>query len=132
MEDSVQFEVRSKTAPRTRRIGRCDLRRHLILAQAAIDSNDVANAKRYLLAAGAASRAKSIEQSGLDVSVARALYDRGEHDAVLEYLHRGYNLCPQGAQIINRWEAAIRAGRRPNFNNRGNNAQQVQQQVDGR
>jgi len=92
---------------------------NLILAQAALDNDDVANAKRYLLEAAAAPGAKRIEQSGLDTSVMRVLLDRGEKDAVLEYLQRGRTLWPQGAQTIGRWETAIRAGRRVNFNTRG-------------
>jgi hypothetical protein len=93
---------------------------NLILSQAAVDNNDIANAKRYLLAAASTPGARSIEQNGLNVSVARALFERGEKDAVLEYLHRGRTLWPQGAPILGRMEAAIRAGRRPNFNTRGN------------
>jgi len=92
---------------------------NLILAQAALDNNDPTAAKQFLLEAAATPGAKRIEQNGLDTSVARVLFDRGEKDAVLEYLQRGRTLWPQGAQIIGRWEAAIRAGRRPNFNTRG-------------
>jgi hypothetical protein len=92
---------------------------NLILAQAALDNNDVESAKRHLLDAAATPGAKRIEQSGLDTSVMRVLLDRGEKDAVLEYLQRGRTLWPQGAQTIGRWENAIRAGRRPNFNTRG-------------
>ena len=92
---------------------------NLILAQAALDRNDIENAKRYLLQAAATSGARRIEQNGLDVSVARILFDRGEKDTVLEYLRRGRVLWPQGTQLISRWEGQIRAGRRPNFNTRG-------------
>ena len=92
---------------------------NLILAQAALDNNDVANAKRYLLEAATTSGTQRIQQNGLDTSVARVLFDRGEKDAVVEYLHRGRQLWPQGAQFITRWENAIKAGRRPNFNTRG-------------
>jgi hypothetical protein len=92
---------------------------NLILAQAALDTNDIAKAKERLLEAATTSGAKRIEQSGLDTSVVRVLYDKGEKDAVLEYLQRGKQLWPQGAQTISRWEAAIKAGRRPNFNPRG-------------
>jgi hypothetical protein len=92
---------------------------NLILAQVALDGNDIENAKRHLLQAAATSGARRIEQNGLDVSVARVLFDRGEKDTVLEYLSRGRVLWPQGTQLIGRWEGAIRAGRRPNFNTRG-------------
>jgi hypothetical protein len=92
---------------------------NLILAQAALDNDDLAKAKQHLLEAATTPGARRIEQSGLDVSVARVLFDRGEKDAVLEYLQRGRGLWPQGAQTIGRWEAAIKSGRRPNFNARG-------------
>jgi hypothetical protein len=92
---------------------------NLILAQAALDSSDVANAKQYLLQAASTPGTRRIEQNGLDFSVARALFERGEKDAVLEYLKKGRTLWPQGAANLSRMEAAIRAGRRPNFNARG-------------
>jgi hypothetical protein len=56
------------------------------------------------------------------------MHDRGEKDTVVEYLNRGRRLWPQGNQIINRWQAAIRAGRRPNWVVRNPNQQQQQQQ----
>src|SRR5207248_388989 len=104
---------------------------NLILAQAALDTNDLASAKRHLLDAAATPGSKTIEQSGLDTSVARVLLQRGEKDTVLEYLHRGRALWPKGAQAITRWETAIKAGRQPNFNQRGNPQQERQQKLDG-
>jgi hypothetical protein len=99
---------------------------NLILAQASLDKNDVDTAKRYLLQAVTVPSAHVIEQNGLDTSVARALFDRGERDAVVEYLNRGKQLWPQGAQAINRIQGAIRGGRRPNFNMRLPGLQQQQ------
>ena len=101
---------------------------NLILAQASLDKNDLSAAKQYLLKAAATPSAHIIEQNGLDVSVARVLFDRGERDTVSEYLIQGRRLWPQGTQIINRWQAAIKAGRRPNFVVRNPNQQQQQQQ----
>jgi hypothetical protein len=89
---------------------------NLILAQTALEKNDVDAAKNYFLAAIATPGTRSIQQNGIDTSVARVLLQRGERDAVLEYFKRGRNLWPQGAQLITRWEATIRAGRMPNFN----------------
>lgn len=101
---------------------------NLILAQTALDRNDLDGAKQLLLAAAATSGARVIQQSGLDVTVARALFDKGDRDTVMEYLQRGRTLWPQGTPIINRWIGAIRNGRRPNFNARNPNPQQQQQQ----
>jgi hypothetical protein len=92
---------------------------NLILARAALDNDDLTNAKQYLLRAAATPGTRRIEQNVLDVSIARVLFERGEKDAVLQYLERGRDLWPQGAQALGRWEAAIRGGRRPNFNTRG-------------
>ena len=92
---------------------------NLILSQTALDRNDIPGAKRYLLDAAASPGVRGIELSGLDTSVARTLLQRGERDTVLEYFNHGRNLWPQGAQFIARWETIIRAGRMPNFNNRG-------------
>ena len=95
---------------------------NLILAQAALDNGDVANARRHLLEAATTTAVRNIEETGPDTSVARALLQRGERDTVLEYLHRCHNFWPQGAPVLNRWETALRAGRQPNFNNRTINA----------
>lgn len=91
---------------------------NLILARAALDSDDIENAKRFLMQAAATPGASRIEKNGLDTSIVRVLFDRGEKETVLAYLGRGRELWPQGAQTIGRWEAAIKAGRRPNFNTR--------------
>lgn len=99
---------------------------NLIMAQASLDKNDLPAAKQYLLQAAATPSSHMAEQNGLDVSVARILFDRGERDTVAEYLNKGKHLWPQGGQIINRWQNAIRAGRRPNFNFRNPNQQQQQ------
>jgi hypothetical protein len=101
---------------------------NLILAQTALDKNDMVGAKQHLLAAAATPGARVIQQTGLDVTVARSLFDRGDHDTVMQYLQRGRALWPQGAPIVNRWIAAIRGGRRPNFIVRNPNSPQQQQQ----
>ncbi|HYR82465.1 MAG TPA: hypothetical protein VE422_00145 [Terriglobia bacterium] len=96
---------------------------NLILAQAALDQNDIANARRYLLEAATITGTPAIQEKGPDVSVARILLDRGERDTVLEYLHRAHNFWPQGGPVLDRWETTIRAGRRVNFNQRAINPQ---------
>lgn len=94
---------------------------NLILAQAALNSGDVASTGRYLLEAATARGVPNIEENGPDVSLARTLLQLGQSDAVLEYLDRCRGLWPQGTPVLARWETAIRAGRLPNFNNRAIN-----------
>ena len=90
---------------------------NLVLAQAALDADDIANAGRYLLEAATTT---AIQEKAPDFSVARILLDRGERDTVLEYFRRARNFWPQGGPLLDRWESAVRAGRRPNFNQRLN------------
>jgi hypothetical protein len=91
---------------------------NLILAQAALDMDDNSSAGKYLLAAGGTTGTPKIERNGPDTSIARILLQRGERDAVLEYLRLCRNFWPGGITVIDRWERAIAAGRQPNFNNR--------------
>jgi len=90
---------------------------NLVLAQAALDADDIANAGRYLLEAATTT---AIQEKAPDFSVARILLDRGERDTVLEYFRRARNFWPQGGPLLDRWESAVHAGRRPNFNQRLN------------
>lgn len=92
---------------------------NLILSQAALGRNDLASAKQYLLQAVASPRSQTVEQIGLDTSVVQVLLQRGERDTVLEYFKRGRHLWPLGGGQITRWENFVRAGRTPNFNNKG-------------
>jgi hypothetical protein len=91
---------------------------NLILAQAALDADDIAKAGRYLLEAARTSGTPKIQQNGPNTTVARSLLQRGERDIVIEYFQRFRDLWPQGATLLARWETTIRAGRQPNFNNR--------------
>jgi hypothetical protein len=91
---------------------------NLILAQAALDNDDVAGAGRYLLEAATTKGTPKIQENGPDTSIARVLLQRGERDTVVQYFEKCRNFWPQGAAVLTRWETAIRAGRQPNFNNR--------------
>jgi len=111
--------LREHGQPEDRDYGDAVYTGNLILSQTALDKNDVATAKRYLLLAAATPGSRSIEQNGLDTSVVRVFLQRGEKDVVLEYFNQTRHLWPQGAQVITRWESIIRSGRIPNFSNRG-------------
>jgi hypothetical protein len=93
-------------------------RGNLILAQAALDNDDVTAASRHLVAAAQTNGFPNLERTGPDTTVARVLLQRGQKESVMEYLSRFHKLWPAGEVVINRWETAIRAGRQPNFNNR--------------
>src|SRR5256885_3158640 len=77
---------------------------NLVLAQAALDADDIANAGRYLLEAATTT---AIQEKAPDFSVARILLDRGERDTVLEYFRRARNFWPQGGPLLHRWENVV-------------------------
>jgi hypothetical protein len=91
---------------------------NLILAGVAADNGDNAAAGRYLINAADIPGLPLIAEKGPDTSVAASLIQRGERDAVLEYLNRCRKLWPAGGMVLDRWSNTIRQGRRPNFNNR--------------
>jgi hypothetical protein len=92
---------------------------NVIFSLAALEKNDIAGAKTYLFEAVSAPNSQTVEQIGLDTSVVQILLQRGERDTVLEYFKRGRHLWPLGGGQITRWENFVRAGRTPNFNNKG-------------
>jgi len=92
---------------------------NLIFSLAALEKNDIASAQSYLFEAVSATTSQTVEQIGLDTSVAQMLLQRGQKDTVLEYFKRGRHLWPLGGGQITRWENAVRAGRTPNFSNKG-------------
>jgi hypothetical protein len=91
---------------------------HLILAQAALDDFDNEMAGRFLLEAVKIPAVDGISENGPDMSVAAILLQRGSRETVIEYLNLCAKLWPEGAPVLERWETAIRNGRRVNFNNR--------------
>ena len=92
---------------------------NLIFSRAALEKNDLTTAKKHLFEAVSAPSSQTVEQIGLDTSVVGILLQRGERDTVLEYFKRGRHLWPLGGGQITRWENFVRAGRMPNFNNKG-------------
>jgi hypothetical protein len=96
---------------------------NLILAQAALDNNDIAGGGRPLLEAAAAPGLPPGVQNGPDMTVAAALLQLQDRETVLRYLQLCHRLWPDGIPVLTRWETAIRNGRRVNFNNRVINPQ---------
>jgi hypothetical protein len=91
---------------------------NLILAQAALDNNDLARAGQFLLEAATTPGLPVIAEKGPDMSVAAALLQRDDRETVLEYIRLCHRLWPEGEPVLKRWEAAVGNGRRVNFNNR--------------
>ena len=90
-------------------------RANTILGRVALRSGDLNAAKQYLLdSAGLAPG-----QAGLAFSptmvLAKELLEKGERDAVVEYLEDCQPLWPRGKHVLQNWIADIKDGLTPNF-----------------
>lgn len=93
-------------------------RANTILGRVALRENDIPSAKRYLLDSAADPGAsRDIGLSGPILVLAKELIERGERDAVLEYLKDCLTLWPRGEPILRIWIAQIQEGKTPNFGN---------------
>jgi hypothetical protein len=92
-------------------------RGNTILGRVALRSGDLSGAKQYLLASSAPEAAKDISLSGPTMILAKELLERGENDAVLQYLQNCMSLWPRGEDVLNIWMTDIKKGKMPNFGN---------------
>jgi hypothetical protein len=88
---------------------------HLILGRVALRRNDVAEARRRLLAAGQTPGSPQLDSFGPNMTLAEELLQRGEKHIVLEYL----DLCASFWKLDNgslaAWRLMIRNDKAPNF-----------------
>lgn len=90
-------------------------RANTILGRVALRSGDLNGAKQYLLDSAVVAPG----QTGLAFSptmvLAKELLEKGERDAVVEYLEDCKPLWPRGRRILQSWIADIKDGLTPNF-----------------
>ena len=88
---------------------------NLVLGHIALDSGDMTEAKRYLLAAGNTPGSPQLNSFGPDMRLAKALLEKGEKETVLEY----FDLCAKFWKLkrdrIDEWKAAIEKDKMPQF-----------------
>ena len=83
----------------------------------AIEAGEIEAANSYLIESGKTKGSPSLRTSGPSMSLANALLEKGQKDAVLEY----FELCekfwkyPPGMKKLERWKAAVEAGIPPDF-----------------
>ncbi len=88
---------------------------NLVLGHIALGANDLEEARARLLAAGRTGRLP-IERSGApDMSLAKALLQRGESGAVLEYLELCLDFWVEGEERLRDWIVLVEAGLVPDF-----------------
>jgi len=88
---------------------------HLLLGQIALDSGDIDNAAKELLAAGETPSSPQLHSFGPNMSLAKALLEHGQRDAVLRYLDKCRTFWEMGHERLDEWRAAIEQGKVPDF-----------------
>lgn len=88
---------------------------NLILGRLAVKQNDLAAAKRYLLAAGETAGSPVLGSFGPNMSLARDLLLRGESETVLEYFRLCRNFWSSHLSRLDQWSAIVKKGGLPTF-----------------
>src|SRR5437660_7664972 len=90
-------------------------RANTILGRVALRNGDVTHAEQFLRDSAVPESARDIALAGPTLVLAKELIERGERDAVLQYLENWLQLWPRGESILRIWIADIRNGKNPNF-----------------
>ena len=94
-------------------------RANTLLGRVALRTDDTESAKQYLLDSSKPDAARYVGVSGPTMVLAKELLDKGERDAVVQYLENCLALWPRGEDVLTFWINEIRSGRTPDFGNLG-------------
>jgi TonB family protein len=83
---------------------------NLALGLVALRQGNVAEARRYLLESGKTPGSPQLDTFGPDLTLARELLEKGERDAVLEFLGRLKGFWEMGAERLDAMAAEVRKG----------------------
>jgi len=86
---------------------------HVVLGRVALRTGNVAEAKAQLQQAGHVTGGGSLTSFGPNVSLAKELLERGERDAVVQYLEACGAFWPN--RMLSQWIQTITRGGTPNF-----------------
>jgi hypothetical protein len=88
---------------------------NLVLGLLAVRAGNVPAARQYLLEAGSTPGSPQLNSFGPDMSLAKALLEKGEREAVLEYFSRCSAFWAMGKDRLEEWSATVRGGGIPGF-----------------
>jgi len=84
-----------------------------VLGRIALNQGDLQGAARYLLRSGRTPGSPQLNTFGPDMSLAKKLLQRGEKDAVLQYLELCRKFWSMGGTTLDDWTNAIKIGKIP-------------------
>jgi TonB family protein len=88
---------------------------HTVLGRLALRQGDVPKAREQLLASARTPGSPQLRMFGPTMRLAQELLEKGEKDAVIEYLTLCRNFWTTGAISLSAWSQAVRDGRTPDF-----------------
>lgn len=88
---------------------------NIILGLIAFKEGDITKAKEHLLIAARSSIREEVTWVTPDFELAEKLFDKGEKDTVVEYLKLCEQIDKDSAKIFQKWQALIKSGKKPNF-----------------
>jgi hypothetical protein len=88
---------------------------NLVLGMIALRHGDVPQARRYLLESAKTKGSPTLDSFGPNMLLAKALLEKGERDAVLEYFESCRSFWTMGAAQLDAWAATVRGGGMPSF-----------------
>ena len=86
-----------------------------VLGRIALKKGSASLADEFLLESARTPASPTMTTFGPEFDLARELVERGERDAVIQYLELCRSFWDKKGPILDRWEAEIRAGRTPEF-----------------
>lgn len=88
---------------------------NMVLGEVALRNGNVAEAAQYLIASGGSSGSPVLGTFGPNMSLAKALLEKGEVDVVLQFFDLCKAFWTDHSQVLDRWSETVRKGGIPNF-----------------
>lgn len=88
---------------------------NIVLGRLELKLGNIEKAKKCLLQAGKTPGSPQLDSFGPNMALAKELLEKGENEAVLEYLRVCINFWKDGSKYIESWVSAIKKGKIPDF-----------------
>ncbi|HYO83192.1 MAG TPA: redoxin domain-containing protein, partial [Bryobacteraceae bacterium] len=118
-KEATEWLQSADSMPNDWNYGNAIHRGNLLLGRIALDQGDVEGAKQRLLAAGRTKGSPQLNSFGPRWELAQELLNRGERNAVLDYLALCRNFWRGQEGLLDNWASAIRSGAVPRLGQRG-------------
>lgn len=88
---------------------------HLVLGHVALHEGDLARAKDHLIASGKTEGSPNLDSFGPNMSLAKAILEKGDSTAVLQYLDLCGKFWNSGSDRLIAWKRQVAQGQVPDF-----------------